>query len=321
VTWSLKNEDRLNSSSVFVTSKRVVIWWGVPTELWKTACVGIYIQNTLGRITSWPPTPANHDAVVCWVLAALLHTTPQWRRMTSVLLLLVRGVWVTGTNISPYQWYMLRLCSAAEWPSRERGRQWMWSQQCTGFTPVVCPAAHRWVPHHSLPLSNMLQCLGAVLLTSVVCCVSVMGNAFFFCWKIVYETINLSDMIDSVTALTVWIVTSCSNVLQYYVVGVLPKSTNPKHIEENAQIFDFQLSDDQMSRLTGINCNVHYCWDPSSVLWGAFISVFLCVHLKSKEIFRCLEHLPSLSTVRRISLINCRWIRLIFAKGCCLDTG
>lgn len=49
-------------------------------------------------------------------------------------------------------------------------------------------------------------------------------------------------------------------------IGVLPKSVNPKHIEENAQIFDFQLSADHMSRLGGINHNVHYCWDPSSVL-------------------------------------------------------
>jgi len=48
--------------------------------------------------------------------------------------------------------------------------------------------------------------------------------------------------------------------------GVLPKSVNTKHIEENAQIFDFQLCDDHMSRLSGINRNVHYCWDPTSVL-------------------------------------------------------
>jgi len=48
--------------------------------------------------------------------------------------------------------------------------------------------------------------------------------------------------------------------------GVLPKSANPKHIEENARIFDFNLSDEQMSRLTGQNHNMHYCWDPTSVL-------------------------------------------------------
>jgi len=49
-------------------------------------------------------------------------------------------------------------------------------------------------------------------------------------------------------------------------VGVLPKSLNPKHIDENSHIFDFQLSDDQMSRLSGGDRSVHYCWDPSSVL-------------------------------------------------------
>jgi len=57
--------------------------------------------------------------------------------------------------------------------------------------------------------------------------------------------------------------------------GVLPKSVNPKHIEENAQIFDFQLSADHMSRLSGINSDVHYCWDPSSVLWYVTVSTFV----------------------------------------------
>jgi len=207
--------------------------------------------------------------------------------MTQVLLLLVRGVWVTGTNISPYQWYILRLCVSC-WVTQswERSRvnavaavHRFYSGGLSSNTSVSTSSQSATVRHAAV----FTAWAGPVLRTAVISSMSIVDNAFFFCWKIVYETINVSDMIDSVTALTVWIVTSCSNVLQFYVVGVLPKSTNPKHIEENAQIFDFQLSDDQMSRLTGINCNVHYCWDPSSVLWGDFISVFLCASQKQGD--------------------------------------
>ena len=58
---------------------------------------------------------------------------------------------------------------------------------------------------------------------------------------------------------------SVVNVTVLY-IGVLPKSVNPEHIKENAAIFDFQLSDDHMSWLSSINRNIHYCWDPTSVL-------------------------------------------------------
>ncbi|XP_076461256.1 glyoxal reductase-like isoform X1 [Babylonia areolata] len=48
-------------------------------------------------------------------------------------------------------------------------------------------------------------------------------------------------------------------------VGVLPKSTNKKHIEENAQVFDFELKEHDMQTLSGLSSNVHYCWDPSLI--------------------------------------------------------
>ncbi|KAL8600593.1 hypothetical protein ACOMHN_062464 [Nucella lapillus] len=48
-------------------------------------------------------------------------------------------------------------------------------------------------------------------------------------------------------------------------VGVLPKSTNEEHIRENAQVFDFELSDDAMQALSGLSSNVHYCCDPAQV--------------------------------------------------------
>nr|KAG5709320.1 hypothetical protein BaRGS_029169 [Batillaria attramentaria] len=48
-------------------------------------------------------------------------------------------------------------------------------------------------------------------------------------------------------------------------IGVLPKSTNPQHIKENIDIFDFSLTEEDMSRLTGLHTGTHYCWNPDSV--------------------------------------------------------
>ncbi|XP_061664340.1 uncharacterized oxidoreductase YtbE [Syngnathoides biaculeatus] len=49
-------------------------------------------------------------------------------------------------------------------------------------------------------------------------------------------------------------------------VPVLPKSSDPRRIKENAGIFDFALSDDDMGRLSALNRGHKYCWDPSQVV-------------------------------------------------------
>ena len=49
------------------------------------------------------------------------------------------------------------------------------------------------------------------------------------------------------------------------VTGVLPKSTNPVHIQENADVFGFELSDKDMQMLSRLSTSTHYCWDPSAV--------------------------------------------------------
>ncbi|PVD29665.1 hypothetical protein C0Q70_08920 [Pomacea canaliculata] len=48
-------------------------------------------------------------------------------------------------------------------------------------------------------------------------------------------------------------------------VGVLPKSTSPKHLRENCDIFSFKLSSDDMLRLSSIHSGTHYCWNPELV--------------------------------------------------------
>lgn len=47
--------------------------------------------------------------------------------------------------------------------------------------------------------------------------------------------------------------------------GVIPKSRSPHHIENNAEVFEFELTEEQMLRLQGVEQNRHFAWDPSSL--------------------------------------------------------
>ena len=43
---------------------------------------------------------------------------------------------------------------------------------------------------------------------------------------------------------------------------VIPKSVRPQRIEENADVFDFKLSEDQMKMLDGLEEGLRFCPDP-----------------------------------------------------------
>ncbi len=52
--------------------------------------------------------------------------------------------------------------------------------------------------------------------------------------------------------------------LQHDIV-VIPKSVHEKRIEENAQVFDFTISPDDMQQLDSLNQNFRVAWDPSEI--------------------------------------------------------
>lgn len=49
-------------------------------------------------------------------------------------------------------------------------------------------------------------------------------------------------------------------------IGVLPKSCNPQHIQENIDIFSFQIPEEEMLKLNSLNREKHYCWNPKDIV-------------------------------------------------------
>lgn len=47
---------------------------------------------------------------------------------------------------------------------------------------------------------------------------------------------------------------------------VIPKSKNPIRIKENADVFDFQLSPEDMNEISNWNENFRTCWDPTTIV-------------------------------------------------------
>ena len=52
--------------------------------------------------------------------------------------------------------------------------------------------------------------------------------------------------------------------LQHEVI-VIPKSSHRERIRENARVFDFSISEEDMETLNGLNQNYHVSWDPTHV--------------------------------------------------------
>lgn len=43
----------------------------------------------------------------------------------------------------------------------------------------------------------------------------------------------------------------------------LPKSDTPERIVSNSEVYDFELSAEQMARLDGLDEDLHVCWNPT----------------------------------------------------------
>ncbi|XP_062850253.1 glyoxal reductase [Trichomycterus rosablanca] len=49
-------------------------------------------------------------------------------------------------------------------------------------------------------------------------------------------------------------------------VPVLPKTCQPDRVHNNMQLFDFELSENDMVKLSAMDCEEKFCWNPSSVV-------------------------------------------------------
>lgn len=52
--------------------------------------------------------------------------------------------------------------------------------------------------------------------------------------------------------------------LQHNIV-LIPKSTDPVKIKENANVYDFDIADDDMGTLDSLNQNLRFCWNPEEL--------------------------------------------------------
>ena len=53
-------------------------------------------------------------------------------------------------------------------------------------------------------------------------------------------------------------------VLQHGMV-VIPKSKSKERLEENMNVFDFNISEEDMKKLDGFNENLRVTWDPEGI--------------------------------------------------------
>lgn len=48
--------------------------------------------------------------------------------------------------------------------------------------------------------------------------------------------------------------------------SLIPKTSKVANLKPNLEIFDFQLDNDDMNKLNGLDQNKHFCWNPSDIL-------------------------------------------------------
>lgn len=53
----------------------------------------------------------------------------------------------------------------------------------------------------------------------------------------------------------------------FVIAVVLPKSVHAAYIAENANVYSFNLSENDMALLTSLDQGHKICWSPADVLW------------------------------------------------------
>jgi diketogulonate reductase-like aldo/keto reductase len=48
-------------------------------------------------------------------------------------------------------------------------------------------------------------------------------------------------------------------------IPVIPRSSSPERIEQNADVLSFELSDEEMQALGEMHTDTHFCWNPATV--------------------------------------------------------
>ncbi len=46
---------------------------------------------------------------------------------------------------------------------------------------------------------------------------------------------------------------------------MIPKSTDPLHLAENLNLFDFSLTFEELCEIKSLNKNEHFCWNPDTI--------------------------------------------------------
>jgi diketogulonate reductase-like aldo/keto reductase len=47
--------------------------------------------------------------------------------------------------------------------------------------------------------------------------------------------------------------------------GVIPKTTSIDHLNENINIFDFNIEDSDLTLINNLNNNEHFCWNSDKI--------------------------------------------------------
>jgi diketogulonate reductase-like aldo/keto reductase len=61
---------------------------------------------------------------------------------------------------------------------------------------------------------------------------------------------------------------------------IIPKSSNPKRIKENSQLFDFELTSEEMDKINQLNIGKRYSISPTGFIINPFFNKMMKIFIK-----------------------------------------